>query len=111
MNTPDRDDANPSDDAVLRRRAQMSRLAEVGQRIGWLCVGIAVVAFVFGFVQGFGSWGPVVVWALALSTLTLAPAIVLGYAVKAAEREDRDAGRGLGSKQPNHSSKEGEPPA
>jgi hypothetical protein len=35
----------------------------------------------------------VIVGALAAGSLTLAPAIVFGYAVKAAEREDRESGR------------------
>ena len=78
------------DDPVLRRRAQMARLADVGRGIGWLFVLVAVVAFVIGLLTSFDPWGTVVVVALLACTLTLAPAIVLGYAVKAAERDDRE---------------------
>jgi hypothetical protein len=73
----------------------MARLAEVGQRVGYLCLLVAVVAFFVGLGAGYGTWGPVVVAAMVACTLTLAPGIVLGYAVKAAEREDRDR-RGSG---------------
>ena len=80
-----------ADDPVLVRRAQMARLATLGQRVGYLCLLVAVVAFFAGLASSYRTWGTVVVVAMALCTLTLAPAIVLGYAVKAAARED--AGR------------------
>jgi hypothetical protein len=77
-----------SDDPVLQRRAQLAALAAAGQRVGWLLIGVAVVAFVVGLTAGFDPWGTVVVAALVACTLTLAPAIVLGYAVRAAAREE-----------------------
>jgi hypothetical protein len=49
--------------------------------------------FVIGFVLGFTP--PVVtivVATLVIGSILLAPSIVLGYAVKAAEREDRERG-------------------
>ena len=82
-----------SDDPVLVRRAQLGRLADVGQRVGYLFLLVAVVGFFAGLATSYATWGTVVVVAMALCTLTLAPAIVLGYAVKAAAREDRGAGR------------------
>ena len=83
-----------SDDPVRVKRAQAARLAEAGQRLGYLLLGVAVVAFVVGAVRGFtGATTAVVTVALVAMTLVLAPAIVLGYAVKAAEREDREQGR------------------
>lgn len=81
-------------DPVLARRARIARLVEVGQRVGYTLLLVAVVAFVVGAVRGFS--GPVVfvVTASLLGmTLVLAPSIVFGYAVKAAEREDREQGR------------------
>ncbi len=80
-------------DPVLVRRAQMERLASLGQRVGYLFLFLAVVGFFIGLAVGYAVWGTVVTVAMALCTLTLAPAIVLGYAVKAAAREDREAGR------------------
>ncbi|HVM08601.1 MAG TPA: hypothetical protein VM345_09070 [Acidimicrobiales bacterium] len=77
-------------DPVLERRAQMAKLASAGRGFGWICILAAVIAFVLGLIFGFDPWGTVVVVALLACTVTLAPAIVLGYAVKAAERDDRD---------------------
>jgi hypothetical protein len=68
-------------------------MAALGQRVGYALFGIAIVGFVAGFVVGFdGAFVAVVVTCLVLGSLVLAPAIVFGYAVKAAEREDRERG-------------------
>lgn len=49
-----------------------------------------MVVFVVGFAVGFtGTLVAVVTAALAIASVLLAPAIVLGYAVNAAERDDR----------------------
>lgn len=79
---------NDPGDPVRRRRAQMARLAAAGRGAGWLCIAAAVGAFAVGLATSFDPWGTVVIVALVASTLTLAPAIVLGYAVSAAERDD-----------------------
>jgi hypothetical protein len=42
-------------DPVLARRARIARLAVMGQRIGYLLYGFAVLAFVLGFAAGFTS--------------------------------------------------------
>jgi hypothetical protein len=81
---------NGVDDPVLQRRAQLERLATTGQRVGYLFLLVAVIGFFAGLATSYATWGTVVVVAMALCTLTLAPAIVLGYAVKAAAREDRE---------------------
>ena len=80
-------------DPVLVKRAKLERLANLGQRVGYLFLLVAVIGFFVGLATSYETWGTVVVVAMALCTLTLAPAIVLGYAVKAAAREDREAGR------------------
>jgi hypothetical protein len=81
-------------DPVLVRRDRYERLANLGQQIGYLLLGIAIVAFVGGFATGFPS-GAVTVTIVGLvgACVVLPPAIIAGYAVKAAEREDREAGR------------------
>ncbi len=80
-------------DPVRERRARIARLVEIGQRVGYGLFGLAVVAFVVGFVVGFdGLPGTTVVASLLVGSVVLAPAIVFGYAVKAAEREDRERG-------------------
>jgi hypothetical protein len=80
-------------DPVRARRARIARLVELGQRIGYGLFGVAIVAFVVGFVSGFdGLVGTLVVVSLVVGSIVLAPAIVFGYAVKAAERDDRERG-------------------
>ncbi len=81
-------------DPILVRRAQYARLASLGNRIGYLLLLVAIVAFVVGFVAGFPQAAVTVsIAGLIGACLVLPPAIVAGYAVKAAEREDRQAGR------------------
>ena len=76
-------------DPVLERRARAQRLATIGKRVGSVFCGLAVVFFFVGLAtQDFGAWGVAVIVALGLATATLAPAIVLGYAVTTAARED-----------------------
>ena len=68
----------------------MAALAALGQRVGYGLIAVAVIAFFLGLATSLDRWGVVVVAALALTTVTLAPAIVLGYAVRAAAREDAE---------------------
>jgi hypothetical protein len=77
------------DDPVLVQRARMARLARLGKRVGYLALAVACVAFVIGALTDLPAWSVVVViGGLALSTVALVPAIILGYAVAKAERED-----------------------
>jgi len=79
-----------SDDPVVRRREQAARLASLARRAGWSLFGLAVVAFVFGLAVGLtGVVVAVVVGSLALGSALLLPAIIVGFGVAAAEREDR----------------------
>lgn len=80
-------------DPVRERRARIARLVVLGKRIGYSLYLVAVVAFVLGFVTDFGPpIGPLIVGSLLVGSVFLAPAIVLGYAVKAGERDDRERG-------------------
>jgi hypothetical protein len=86
------DDA--SIDPVLARRARIARLTELGQRVGYGLFGLAIVLFIVGFVGGYSDLlVALIVASLGIGSAVLAPAIVFGYAVKAAEREDRELGR------------------
>jgi hypothetical protein len=77
-------------DPVLVRRARIARLVDWGRRVGYTLLMVAVVAFGVGAARGFTRPVVAVVTASLLgTTLVLAPAIVFGFAVKAAEREDR----------------------
>jgi hypothetical protein len=78
-------------DPTLARRARIARLTELGQRTGYGLFGAAIAAFVVGAVTGFTAAVVfIVIGALVAGSVVLAPAIVFGYAVKAAEREDRE---------------------
>ncbi len=84
----------PGPDPILVRRALYARLANIGNRIGYLLLGVAIVAFVAGFATDFPQLAVTVsIVGLVGACVVLPPAIVAGYAVKAAEREDRKAGR------------------
>ena len=83
-----------NDDPVRARRARIARLTEVGQRVGYTLFGVAIVFFVIGFVIGYsGTLVTIIVSSLLVGSAVLAPSIVFSYAVKAAEREDRELGR------------------
>lgn len=80
-------------DPELERRARIARWVVIGQRVGYGLFVAATALFVLGFAIGFAGWvGPTIVACLVVGSLVLAPAIVFGYAVKAAEREDRERG-------------------
>jgi len=75
-------------DPVLVKRARIARLAALGQRIGYALFGIAIVLFIVGFVTEFTNvLVTAIVVCLIVGSAVLAPAIVAGYGVKAAERE------------------------
>jgi hypothetical protein len=81
-------------DPVLDRRRRIARLVAVGQRLGYGLFGAAMVLFVAGLAIGFGHGVTTgIVAAIVVGSAVLAPAIVFGYAVKAAERDDREHGR------------------
>lgn len=81
-------------DPVRARRARVARLAATAERIGYSLFLVAVLAFVAGALRR--DFGPpvvtVVAVALGVGSLLLAPAIVVGYGVRAADREDRESG-------------------
>ena len=83
----------PTVDPVRARRARIARWSLLANRIGYLLFALAVALFVIGFLVGFtGPVVTVIVASMVVGSLLLAPSIVLGYAVKAAEKEDRARG-------------------
>lgn len=85
-------DAAPTD-PVLERRARITRLVALGKRVGYGLFLVAIVLFAAGFAVGFdGAVGTTIIAALVVGSIVLAPAIVFGYGVKAAEREERSPG-------------------
>ena len=78
------------EDPVLARRLRMDRLAKLGKRTGYTLLLAAMVAFIVGAVRGFTSVVvAIVVATLAGGSVVLLPAIIIGYGVRAADREDR----------------------
>jgi hypothetical protein len=88
-----RSNQTPSDDPVRARRAAFARWTLLANRVGYLVLALAMTLFVMAFLFGFNAtMATLVVICLVVSFVLLAPSIVLGYAVKAAERDDMEHG-------------------
>lgn len=84
---------SPDGDPVLAQRARYDHLARQARRAGYALFGLAALILILGLVTGLNDLVTVlVVGCLAVGSVLLAPAIVVGYGVKAAERDDRRAG-------------------
>ena len=80
-------------DPVLARRAHIARLVDLGKAVGYGLFLVAIVAFVVGFFAGFdGAVRSLFVLGIVVGSIFLAPAIVFGYGIKAAERDERQRG-------------------
>ena len=85
-------DPNTPIDPVLAKRARASELANLGKRLGYSVIGIAIVVFAFGAITRFEEWMAVVVTTcMVLPAVFLVPAVIVGYGVSAANREERNA--------------------
>jgi len=83
------------DDDVLRTRARMARLAQMGKRVGYLALLVSIVAFFVGLATDFAQWTVVAtIGGLVAACVILPVPIVIGYGVRAAARDDRQRGRG-----------------
>ncbi|MEO8363769.1 MAG: hypothetical protein ABI570_05240 [Ilumatobacteraceae bacterium] len=81
-------------DPVRNRREKISRWTQRAMRVGYLCFAISIIAVGVGVLWEFKPFiGSIATVSLIAGCVLLAPAIVLGYAVKAAEREDKQNGR------------------
>jgi len=82
-------------DPILEQRARVRRLADLAKRVGYLLFGVTIVLFFVALATGFsGGMATAATITLVAGCIVLAPAILLGYAVKGAERDERE--RGLG---------------
>jgi hypothetical protein len=84
-----------SADPVLARRTAIARAVSLGQRLGYALFVLSMVLFFYGLVADYTPpLTRAIVACLMVGSLVLAPAIVFGYAVKAAEREEQGLGSG-----------------
>ena len=97
-----------ADDPILQRRARIARWVSLAKRIGYGLLLLAVVTFVVAAIAGFPN-GVVTLTVVALiaACVVLPVPIVLGYGLRAAERDDRDAA----ARRANGDRAGGEPPA
>jgi hypothetical protein len=80
-------------DPVRERRARIAGWVSLGLRVGYGLFALAVVLFFVGLAVGYSDGlVTVIVVALVVGSIVLAPAIVFNYAVKAAEKDDRERG-------------------
>ncbi len=79
---------------MRERRAQVAKWVLLANRVGYLFWAVALTVFFIGFGVGFHAVVSVtVITTLLTGAALLAPAIIFGYAVKAAEKDDRINGR------------------
>ena len=80
-------------DPVRATRVRVARGVALGKRVGYLLLLAAVVLVIVGLIgdltTGITTAATV---CLVAGALVLGPAIILGYAVNAAERDDRERG-------------------
>jgi sugar phosphate permease len=82
-----------SGDPVLARRARFARWSAAGLRVGYFFIALALVSFVVAFATDFPQWAlDITITGLVGGCVFLPPSMIVGYAVKAAEREDRQSG-------------------
>ncbi|MCU1455943.1 MAG: hypothetical protein JWL73_35 [Actinomycetia bacterium] len=90
---PDEPEPRASTDPVLVRRAQVARGVAIASRVGYGLLLTAIVAFVIGALSSFPGWTvTVTIVGLVAACVILPVPIVLGYGVRAADREDRGGG-------------------
>jgi hypothetical protein len=81
-------------DPVRARRARIARGVRYAQRAGYAALAVSVVSFVIAAATDFPAVAvDVSIAALVAACLILPSPIVLGYGVRAAEREERQARR------------------
>lgn len=79
-------------DPVLARRAHIARLVAIAQRVGYAALGVAVVAFVAAAASDFPGWLVATTIGALVAAIVILPApIIIGYGVRAAERDERRA--------------------
>ena len=81
-----------ADDPVLARRARIARAVKIAKRVGYSALMIAIVGFLVALATDFPSWLVTLTITMLVAAIVILPLpIVLGYGVRAAEREERQA--------------------
>ncbi len=81
-------------DPVRAQRRRIDRWASRIRRTGFLAFGASLALLVIGAATELGDTLAAVIIALVIvGSILLLPAIIVGYAVRAAERHDREHGR------------------
>jgi hypothetical protein len=81
-------------DEVAAKRARIARAVGLAKRVGYLGLLVAVLAFVAAIVTGFPDWAVAVsIAGLVVAIVVLPIPIIMGYGIRAAEREERGGGR------------------
>jgi hypothetical protein len=71
----------------------VARYVKLGKRVGYLLLLAAIVLVIVGLAGDFPhAIATAATVCLVAASIVLAPAIILGYAVNAAERDDRSRG-------------------
>ncbi|RLE23540.1 MAG: hypothetical protein DRJ50_06000 [Actinobacteria bacterium] len=87
------DNSERTADPVRERRAQIAKWTLLANRVGYLFIALAMALFFIAFAFSFtATMATLVIVSLVIGCVLLAPSIILGYAVKAAERDDRERG-------------------
>jgi UPF0716 family protein affecting phage T7 exclusion len=80
-------------DPIRIRRAHIAKWTLLANRVGYLFVALAMALFFIAFALGFSpTMATLVIVTFVIGCVLLAPSIIVGYAVKAAERDDRERG-------------------
>ena len=81
----------PHNDPILAKRTRINRWVRIGLRVGYGLFGLAVLLFFVSIIADARSGlSPAIIVCLVVGSVVLAPAIVFSYAVKAANRADRE---------------------
>ena len=79
-----------ADDPILVQRARVLRLTNLGQRVGYSLLLLALITFFVGLFVSFNTAvTTTIIVAMAVAAPILAASIIFSYAAKAAERFER----------------------
>jgi len=79
------------EDPLMARRARLARVANLGRRVGYLTFALSIGMLLLGLATDFTDGiSTVVIGLLVGGSAVLAPAILLHYAVRGAEREETE---------------------